>query len=133
MIVTASAGGRTESPARASFAIHIFEETHAVSFFRNFFSAPSPRPVLKHYLSEDARHIYTFRFEPDGDHINIYCLRHPPLNGQDASAHKTHLFDSGKLCFIAGKEPRTQARAEQLAKQWAEYYLEYSRTGVAQG
>jgi hypothetical protein len=128
-----SAGGRRESLARASF-LTLIKETHAMSFFKNLFSAtpPPPRLVLRNYLSQDAQHIFAFRFQPDGDHINIYCLRHPPLNGQDPSPHKTHLFDSGKVCFIAGKEPRNQARAEQLAKQWAEYYLEYSRTGVAQ-
>ncbi len=87
---------------------------------------------IKHYRSEDGRHLFTFRFVPQGDNLDIYCVMHPPLNGRDASAHKTHLFESGKLCFHAGREPRNQNRAEELAKQWAEYFLEYRRTGIVQ-
>ncbi len=41
-------------------------------------------------------------------------------------------FRSGKLCFVAGREPRSLARAEQLAAQWAEYFCEYRRTGKTQ-
>jgi hypothetical protein len=33
---------------------------------------------------------------------------------------------------VAGRGPRDQARAEELAKQWAEYFLEYRRTGIVQ-
>ena len=76
--------------------------------------------------------IFSFRFAPDGSHVAICCSRYPPLNGRDASVSKTHIFDSGELCFVSGKEPRTQARAEELAAMWAEYYLQYRITGIAQ-
>jgi hypothetical protein len=46
--------------------------------------------------------------------------------------HLTHLFDSGKICFVEGRQPRDMSRAKQLAAQWAECFLEYRRTGVAQ-
>jgi hypothetical protein len=55
------------------------------------------------------------------------------LNGRSSDPAKTHLFRSGKLCFISGKEPFSQSHAESLAAQWAEYFLEYSRTGQVQG
>ena len=88
--------------------------------------------MTKHYRSKDGESLFTFRFVSDGDRIDVYCLRHPPLGEQDPSPTKTHLFPSGRLCFAAGSEPRDQRRAEALARQWAEYFLEYSRTGVAQ-
>jgi hypothetical protein len=94
-------------------------------------SAPSAG-TTKLYRSEDGTAVFKFSFLPEGNHVAVYCLSHPSLNGRDASPHKTHLFGSGKLCFVDGREPRDQSRAEQLARQWAEYFLEYRRTGVAQ-
>lgn len=87
---------------------------------------------IKHYRTEEGSHVFTFRFIEQDGRIEVYCLMHPPLNGRDPDPHKTHLFSSGKLCFVSGKEPRDQTRAEELAKQWAEYFLEYRRTGIAQ-
>lgn len=84
------------------------------------------------YRSKDGQHYFTFYFIPEGDHLVIYCLDKPSLDGPDPSPMKTHIFDSGKICFVEGHEPRDQARAEQLAVQWAEYFLEYRRTGIAQ-
>ena len=87
---------------------------------------------IKSYRSQDGRHYFKFAFAPEGDHVAIRCLSRPSFNGQDPDPHKTHLFPSGKICFVAGREPRDQGRAEELAKQWAEYFLEYRQTGVAQ-
>src|SRR5438034_9828471 len=84
---------------------------------------------IKHYRTEDGYSYFTFRFVPNGGHFDIYCLRHPPLNGQDDSVHKTHLYSNSKICFVAGREPHNQRRAKELAKQWAEYFSEYTRTG----
>lgn len=88
--------------------------------------------VKKTYLSKDGLHLFWFDFVKKNNHIGIYCTRHPSLNGQDSSATKTHLFSSGRICFVEGREPRNQWRAERLAKQWAEYFLEYRRTGQVQ-
>lgn len=87
---------------------------------------------VKHYRTKDGRHLFTFRFAQVSDYIEIHCLAHPHLNGQDSSVLKTHLYDSGLVCIVAGKEPREPRRAEQLASQWAEYFVEYARTGIAQ-
>jgi hypothetical protein len=87
---------------------------------------------VKDYRSEDGNHYFTFHFVQQPGYVDIYCLKHPSLNGQDPDPHKTHLFSSGKLCFVAGHEPTTQERAEELAKQWAEYFVEYRQTGVEQ-
>lgn len=87
---------------------------------------------IKHYLSIDRRWNFRFSFIPEANEIAVYCLEHPPLDGRDPDPHKTHLFNSGRICFVAGRGPRDQARAEALAKQWAEYFLEYRRTGIAQ-
>lgn len=89
-------------------------------------------PMVEHYRSRDGRSIFKFSFAPEGDHIAVSCLAHPPLNGRDPSPHKLHLFSSGRLCFVQGREPEDQDRAEELAAQWAEYFLEYRRTGIAQ-
>jgi hypothetical protein len=86
----------------------------------------------KYYRSEDGRYLFRFDFIPEGDCIEIHCLRHPGFAGRDPDVHKTHLYSSGKICFVSGREPRDQRRAEELAKQWAEYVLEYRRTGIAQ-
>jgi|SRR6266487_4491429 len=88
--------------------------------------------MTKHYRSRDGRWHFTFGFAPKNGHIAIYCLAHPPLDGRDPAANKTHMFSDGELCFTAGCEPRDQSRAEELAQQWAEYILEYRRTGIAQ-
>lgn len=89
-------------------------------------------PTTKRYLAKDGRHWFTFEFTPNGGEVEIYCRSHPPLNGRDPDPHKTHLFSSGKVCLVDGREPRTLRRAEQLAAQWAEYFLEYRRTGKPQ-
>ncbi len=86
----------------------------------------------KYYRSKDGRSLFNFRFVDRGGHIDIICTMHPPLKGRDPDVNRTHIFSSGKLCFVAGREPRTERRAEELARQWAEYYLEYRRTGIAQ-
>lgn len=86
----------------------------------------------KHYRSADGRWMFQFAFVPLDDEIAIYCLAHPPLDGRDSNPHKTHLFTSGKVCFSEGHAPQNQDRAEELARQWAEYFLEYRRTGIAQ-
>lgn len=84
------------------------------------------------YRSKDGRYYFDFKIVDKGNHYNIYCTRHPGFNGHSSNPRKTHLFESGKLCFVSGREPRSQARAEQLAAQWAEYFLEYRRTGTVQ-
>jgi len=86
----------------------------------------------KTYCSKKGLFHFIFKFVPNGSHVDVYCTRHPSLNGRDSNPEKTHLFRSGKLCFVEGKEPRTQSRAETLAAQWAEYFLEYRRTGKTQ-
>lgn len=89
-------------------------------------------PTKRHYLSRDGRHMFAFEFVSRGGAIDVYCRSKPPLGGRDPDPHKTHLFSSGKVCFVSGREPTSRSRAEQLAAQWAEYFLEYRRTGVPQ-
>ena len=86
--------------------------------------------IKRYYRSKDGRSYFNFKFVNRSSHVDVYCPLHPPLNGRDRDVHKTHLFSSGKLCFVSGREPRSQARAEELARQWAEYFLEYRRTGI---
>lgn len=88
--------------------------------------------VAKHYRSKKTGHPFTFRFVELKGAIDVYVIARPSLNGQDPSVVKTHLYESGKICFVEGKAPQTQKRAEELAGQWAEYFCEYRRTGVAQ-
>lgn len=96
-------------------------------------SSMSVKSRVKHYRSKNGRYYFKFKFVNLGSQINIYCTNHPSLNGRDSAPGKTHLYGSGKVCFVEGRAPRTQRRAEQLASQWAEYFLEYRRTGNVQG
>jgi len=86
----------------------------------------------KNYRSRNGHHYFTFNFVDQGSYLNIFCTYHPSINGKDSDPHKTHLFPSGKVCFVEGREPRTQSQAEKMAAQWAEYFLEYRKTGIAQ-
>ncbi|MDB5328323.1 MAG: hypothetical protein JWM57_3892 [Phycisphaerales bacterium] len=89
-------------------------------------------PTVKKYRSRDGAHLFTFRFVEDDAAIDVFCLAHPSLNGRDPHPARTHLFESRKICFVAGREPRDLKRAEHLAAQWAEYFLRYRRTGVVE-
>lgn len=84
------------------------------------------------YRSLDGRHLFTFRFERTSSEVEVFCSRHPDLGSRDTDTHKTHIFGSGKLCFVSGRAPQTMSRAQELARQWAEYLIDYIRTGVAQ-
>jgi len=86
----------------------------------------------KRYRSKCGRYYFNLKFVDRGSHIDIYCMDHPSLNGRDSDPKKTHLFRSGRVCLIEGREPHSQARAEALAAQWAEYFLEYRKTGKTQ-
>lgn len=88
--------------------------------------------IKRAYRSEDGRHYFNFTFKDNGNHIDIHCTRHPSLAGRDPDVHKTHLYSSGRICFVSGKEPTSQARAEQLAKNWAEFILDYVHAGRTQ-
>ena len=84
------------------------------------------------YRSKNGQHYFAFRFHPRNGTIEISCTRHPSFNGRSSDPVKTHLFRSGELCFASGQEPRTVARAKSLAAQWAEYFLDYLKTGKVQ-
>jgi len=84
------------------------------------------------YRSKDGQHYFQFEFLADGERILIFCRRHPVLGNVDPDPHKTHLFPSGRVCIAEGKDPTNVSRAQELATQWAEYFLEYRRTGIAQ-
>ena len=86
----------------------------------------------KTYRSKNGKHLFKFNFTNNGNHIDIFCPSHPSLNGRDSDPRKTHIFSSKRLCFFKEREPKNQSRAENLACQWAEYFLEYRRTGKPQ-
>ena len=88
--------------------------------------------VRKIYRSQDGRWYFRFCFVNGGNQVAIYCIDRPSLDGRDPDPNKTHIFSSGKICFVEGREPRSQGEAEELARVWAEYILEYRRTGIAQ-
>lgn len=83
----------------------------------------------KTYRSKNGQFVFLFDFTQQSNEVEIYCHKPPSLRGRDSDPRKTHLFRSGKICFVSGRAPRTQARAEQLAGQWAEYFLNYIKTG----
>ena len=86
----------------------------------------------KIYRSKKGSHYFTFKFIDRGNLVDVFCVKHPSFNGKSSSPHKTHLFHSGKVCFVKGREPKKQSRAEKLAGQWAEYFLDYRKTGKVQ-
>ena len=122
--------GRLPTGTDSAFSyLHAIHDTEDSMSINDTLKGPAS---VKYYRSTDGRFLFKFAFAPEGDHIAIFCLSHPSLDGRDPSVHKTHLYSSGQVCFVAGREPRNEARAEALAKQWAEYFLEYRRTGVPQ-
>jgi hypothetical protein len=84
------------------------------------------------YRSECGRFYFRFQFVNQGSYYDIYCTGKPSLSGRDSDPHKTHIYGSGKICFVSGREPRTMSSAQGRAKEWAEYFLEYIRTGIPQ-
>jgi len=86
----------------------------------------------KVYRSKNGSYYFTFEFIDKGSSFDVFCTKHPSFNGKSSNPHKTHLFHSGKVCFVEGREPKTQRRAEELAAQWAEYFLNYRQTGRVQ-
>ena len=86
----------------------------------------------KVYRSKSGNYYFTFNFVSRGNHHDVFCTKHPSFNGKSSNPHKTHLFRSGKICFVDGREPKTPRRAEELAAQWAEYFLDYRQTGNVQ-
>ena len=88
--------------------------------------------ITKTYYSKNGLYYFVFDFIVQGDHIKINCKERPSFNGHDPSVSKTHIYPSNDLCFVKGREPRSQWEAEMRAKQWSEYILEYRRTGKAQ-
>lgn len=88
--------------------------------------------LIKKYRSKCGRFYFTFEFIKKNSYVDVFCRKHPSFNGKSSNPRKTHLFNSGKICFISGREPKTQQRAEQLAAQWAEYFLDYRVTGNVQ-
>ena len=83
------------------------------------------------YRSKNGLHYFDFNFIDKGNYIDLICTRHPSFKGRDSNVRKTHLFSSGRICFVKGREPRSQWEARKRAKEWAEYILEYIRTGIA--
>lgn len=86
----------------------------------------------KVYRSKNGSYYFTFKFIDKGNHHDVFCTKHPSFNGKSSNPRKTHLFHSGEICFVSGRAPKTQSRAEKLAAQWAEYFLDYRQTGKVQ-
>jgi hypothetical protein len=84
------------------------------------------------YRSRNGVHHFDFDFIDEGSYFEIKCTRYPSLNGRDSRVSKTHIYSSGEICFVRGKEPRSLWEAKMRAKQWAEYIIEYIKTGRAQ-
>jgi len=90
------------------------------------------KDYIQIYRTLDGAHYFSFRVVQRNDYFDIFVEKHPGFNGQDTNPHKTHLFYDGRICIAAGAEPRDLPRALKLSKNWAEYLLEYRRTGIAQ-
>ena len=86
----------------------------------------------KVYRSKNGSYYFTFKFVDKGNRLDVFCTKHPSFNGKSSNPRKTHLFHSGGICFVSGRAPKTQSRAEELAAQWAEYFLDYRQTGKIQ-
>jgi hypothetical protein len=84
------------------------------------------------YRSKDGQGYFKFKLVPEGGSITIFCLSHPGFNGFDSDVQRTHLYSSGRICIVKGREPQTMQRALDLAGQWAEYLMRYRETGKSE-
>lgn len=81
------------------------------------------------YRTKDGADYFSFRLVQKSGYIDVFCPRHPPLRGRDSNVNKTHLWPDGRICFVQGREPKSPHEAISRAKEWAEYFQNYIRTG----
>lgn len=87
----------------------------------------------KRYRALDRVSDFGFQFIDRGRGYDIVCTDHPSLRGRDPSPRKTHLHNDNRVCFVEGQEPRTLSEALRRAREWAEYFTRYVRTGEGEG
>ena len=80
------------------------------------------------YMTKDGRHVFKFRIQDRGGRFEIVCVQHPPFGGATRNVHTTHLYSNGRICFTAGREPRSVDEAESRAAEWAEFFSEHVST-----
>ena len=78
----------------------------------------------------NGRHQFVIDFQTQADGtIKIYAPIAPAdPHGKSASTH--HLFADREICVAADRKPRSMAKAEAIAKYWAERYAGYLETGT---
>jgi len=87
----------------------------------------------KLYRSLDGQY-FRFTLVDEGACVGIYCTGHPDLRGRARDPEKLHLYArNNQLCFHPGKEPRSEAEAKLRAREWAEYFCRYVKTGKVEG
>lgn len=85
--------------------------------------------VRKRFRQTPHGDMYTLEFRRQSDgHWDIHAIE-SPHNPQDTSVSICHLYSSGEVCVMAGKEPRTLDRALAIAFFWMDGYSAYIRTG----
>ena len=80
--------------------------------------------------------LYRYALINRSSHVDI-AIQTPrsPRSGEDSNLHLTHKLplsagsDITKICFHAGKEPKTMERAMQILKEFIDLYSVFIDTG----
>jgi hypothetical protein len=59
-------------------------------------------------------------------HYTLHAVTHPP-NTRGGTVNDHHLCSDGKICVVAGQEPRTIDRAKAIAMSWCDGWSKYQR------
>jgi hypothetical protein len=72
---------------------------------------------------------YSIEIRDAGGYFTLHAITYPP-NRRGGGVTTHHLYESGKICVNAGKEPHTIDKAKAIAMFWCDGWSKYQRTGV---
>lgn len=79
------------------------------------------------------RYIFGFNIVKVGSYYEVDLVLLPDFEGRDTSCYIIHTLPSArggkKICVNAGREPRTEKAAKDLAMNWSDLIAKYIITG----
>ena len=88
-----------------------------------------------YYKTRDGKAVFSFSYLHEFGYYTILIHSHPSYNGRDEASTIAHWLShpsspiDRKICFTAGKEPKSLEQAKNISMQYAELTWCYIRTG----